>query len=86
MLANIDGSGTTVLYNDSSPHVSIQLDRHTQLPWSNVSRDGSLYAFNEQGAMVGVSKLFIGSFSTGKIIPLVSNPSGAVAVAGWTRM
>lgn len=86
MLANIDGSGTTVLYNNSSPHVSIQLDHHTQLPWSNVSRDGTLYAFNEQGAMVGVSKLFIGSFTTGKIIPLVSNPSGAVAVAGWTRM
>ncbi|MBA2676781.1 MAG: hypothetical protein H0U76_00025 [Ktedonobacteraceae bacterium] len=86
MLANIDGSGTTALYSNSSPHVSVQLDRHTQLPWSNVSRDGTLYAFNEQGAMVGVSKLFIGSFSTGKIISLVSNPSGAVAVAGWTRM
>ena len=86
MLANIDGSGTTILYNDSSPHVSIQLARHTQLPWSNVSRDGTLYAFNEQGAMVSVSKLFIGSFSTGKVISLVSNPSGAVAIAGWTRM
>ncbi len=86
MLANIDGSGTTILYKDSSPQVSVQLARHTQLPWSNVSRDGTLYAFNEQGAMVGVSKLLIGSFSTSKVIPLVSNPSGTVSVAGWTRM
>lgn len=84
MLANVDGSGTTVLYNTSSPHVSIQLDRHTQLPWSIVSRDGTLYAFNEQGAMVGVSRLLIGSFTTGKLIPLVSNPAGTVSVVGWT--
>ena len=86
LLANIDGSGTSILYTSSTPHVGIQLDRHNQLPWSNISRDGTLYAFNEQGAMVGVSRLLIGSFSTGKIIPLVSNPSGAVGIAGWTRM
>lgn len=84
MLANIDGSGITTLYKDSALHVSIQLDRHGQLPWSNVSRDGTLYAFSEQGGMVGVSKLLVGSFATGKIVSLVSNPAGTVSVAGWT--
>ncbi len=84
MLANIDGSGITVLYRNSTLHVSIQLDRHAQFPWSNVSRDGTLYAFSEQGAMVGVSRLLVGSFTTGKITSLVSNPSGSVSVAGWT--
>ncbi len=86
MLANINGSGTTPLYKNNSAHISLQLNRYAQLPWSNVSRDGRLYAFNEQGAMINVSRLVIGSFTTGKITPLVSNPSGTVFVVGWTRM
>ncbi|GAC1367777.1 MAG: hypothetical protein NVSMB44_33770 [Ktedonobacteraceae bacterium] len=86
VLANTDGSGTTALYNNSGAHTSIQLNHHAQLPWSNVSRDGDLYAFNEQGAILHVSRLLIGSFSTGKLTTLVSNPAGTVSVAGWTTM
>jgi hypothetical protein len=86
MLANTNGSGVTTLYKNNSVHVGLQLNRYGQLPWSNISRDGHLYAFSEQGAMMNVSSILIGSFASGKITTLVSNPSGTVFVAGWTRM
>ncbi len=84
MTVRTDGSRATTLYNNGAPHVSIELNRRAPLPWSNVSRDGHLYAFNEQGAMVGVSNLLLGSFSGGKPTKIVSNSSGSVSTVGWT--
>jgi len=86
MLANTDGSDTTMLYKNSSVHIGLQLNRYGQLPSSNISRDGSLYAFCEQGAMMNVSRVLVGSFATGKIITLAYSPSSTVSVAGWTKM
>ncbi len=79
---NTDGSGLTRLTTESNADQTSYLG--TIVPWSNVSRDGSMYALEVvtfQGK-TGSSVLLFGSMNGG----MPTKFAGGGAVVGWTRM
>ena len=89
---NIDGSGLTRLTTEQAgDHTS--LNPSIRSPWSNVSRDGSLYAARLavfQGNTPPAYSLVLGSFHGGKptLFATVSHPGEQtqLELAGWTIM
>lgn len=85
---NSNGTGVTQLMATQSGQ-NVGLNQFTQFPWSNVSRDGSLYSLQ----VVSTQSGFIQTLETG---PLGGSPSTAFAtvngkqvilsVVGWTTM
>ena len=78
---NTDGSGLTKLASNGS------LNRQSQFPWSNVSRDATLYAF--QGFDGKTISLQFGSLSGGATNTFASTAAGGnanLAIVGWTTM
>ena len=75
-----DGTGLTRL----TKGIAI-LNSDSQFPWSNVSRDGRLYAVQTFDTPI---RLLIGSLGGGAITTVVSVPAAkvSVSVVGWTRM
>lgn len=80
---NMDGSGLTRLTSDTAAINSV-LNSYTQYPWSNVSRDGSIYALG-QGTST-TSTLLYGSINGGKPTVFASIVGAQLAIAGWTTM
>jgi hypothetical protein len=67
------------------------LNDWTQLPWSNVSRDGALYSLNADKVLSSnpyqaQTTVYYGSLSGGNPVAVASTTSGSLAVAGWTLM
>ncbi len=85
---NTDGTGLTGLYINRS-HESSNLNSFSQFPWSNVSRDGGMYALqviNTQGKTPALA-LRIGSLNGGPTTTFASSADGSdLSVAGWTTM
>ena len=85
---NADGTGLTGLYIDQS-HESSNLNSFSQYPWSNVSRDDTMYALqviNTQGKTPAFA-LRVGSLNGGPITTFASSADGSdLSVAGWTTM
>jgi hypothetical protein len=90
-----DGSGKHVL-NTLSVNSLYELNENSQLPWSNVSRDGTTYAL-QQGATVtdqgvtvkgGQSVILIGSLNGGNptVIASTAGSLSTTSLAGWTTM
>ncbi len=83
---NTDGTGLTRLNMDKAGQLSY-LNRSSQYPWSNISRDGSLYALdvsNSQGKIASYTLLF-GSLSGGEPTVFASVSDGTeLAIVGWT--
>jgi eukaryotic-like serine/threonine-protein kinase len=81
-----DGTGLARLTTDSA-HQRGALNDSSQYPWSNASRDGSMYAL-EQGGSQGttqVSSLLFGPLSGGTPTPFASiTGSSSLAIVGWT--
>lgn len=85
---NTDGSGLTRLYADQ-PHESSGLNPYSQYPWSNVSRDGSMYALqviNSQGKTPAFT-LLVGSLKGGNSMTFASIADGSdLSIVGWTTI
>ena len=78
---NTDGSGLTQLASAGS------LNRQSQFPWSNVSRDASLYSF--QGFDGKTISLEFGSLNGGATTTFASIAAGGnadLAIVGWTTL
>lgn len=81
-----DGSGKRVL-NTLSGSETENLNDTSQLPWSNVSRNGASYAL-QQGPSANRQSILIGSLSGGNTIVVftASNTSSGLDLVGWTTM
>jgi hypothetical protein len=87
-----DGTGRLVLFseraNTSNGPQNWTLNPYTQFPWSNVSRNGTLYSFQAQ-AFIGntnTQTLRLGSFKGGRPKVFASTSQGSLAMVGWTTM
>ena len=82
-----DGSGRTVLFDTASNGTTYNLNVFTQFPWSNVSRDSSLYSLQtttNNGSKL--QTLDYASLNGGTPIQFASTTSGSVDIVGWTTM
>jgi eukaryotic-like serine/threonine-protein kinase len=89
-MIHTDGTGLTCLTTDSA-NLSTNLNVDSQYPWSNVSRDGSLYAVEQQTPQTsghpGTGTLFFGSLSGGTPTHFAWMPDGTqLSIVGWTMM
>jgi hypothetical protein len=86
---NINGSGLTRL-TTSDAGVSggpTLLCQFTQYPWSNVSRDGSMFALQQNSANGQTQSLLFGSLSGGTSTTFASIADGTqLSIVGWTTM
>ena len=85
---NTDGTGLTFLSHDSAT-LNNTLNRYSQYPWSNVSRDGNLYSLQSQMLSLGVAHhtLLIGSLHGGSPTAFASIADGTrLDLVGWTTM
>ena len=85
-----DGTGLTRLTTDSAT-LSTSLNAGSQYPWSNVSRDGTLYAVEQQtpqkSGNPGTALLLFGSLSGGTPTTFASTSDGTgLSIVGWTTM
>jgi eukaryotic-like serine/threonine-protein kinase len=89
-MIHTDGTGLTRLTTDSKDQVS-NLNPDSQYPWSNVSRDGNLYAMEQQSLQPsghpGTVTLFFGSLHGGTRTRFASMSDGTqLSIVGWTTM
>ena len=84
---NLDGTGLTRLTTDGAGQMS-SFNLMSQSPWSNVSRDGHLYALNFSSNQGTTQALLIGSLTGAGASPFatVSITVGSVEIVGWTTM
>jgi len=87
---NTDGSGLTHLVSISAQQYCF-LNYDAQEPWSNVSRDGSMYVLQVNGfrnasqSLVETDTLFVGSLHSGQPRIFADTDDGSqLAMAGWT--
>jgi hypothetical protein len=77
---NTDGTSLTRLTTGLD-----QLNQYTQYPWSNVSRDGKMYALESPGN--GTDSLLYGSLNGGTPTTFVrSSADTTLSIVGWTTM
>jgi hypothetical protein len=82
-----DGSGRTVLFDTASNGITYSLNVFTQFPWSNISRDGSLYSLQtttNNGSRQ--QTLDYASLNGGAPIQFAYTSTGSVDIVGWTTM
>jgi hypothetical protein len=86
---NADGSGLTRL-TSSGAGVSggpTLLCPYAQYPWSNVSRDGSKFASQQNSANGQTESLLFGSINGGSSTTFASISDGTqLSIVGWTTM
>ncbi len=86
---NTNGSGLTRLTTNGAgvsggPSFMCQF---TQYPWSNVSRDGSMFAIQQNSANGQTQSLLFGSLSGGRSTTFNSIAGGTqLSIVGWTIM
>ena len=80
---NLDGTGLTRLATAGASQM--YFNRSSQFTWSNISRDGSLYALKISD---GIQSLVIGSLggTSPSTFATVSASVGTVDTVGWTTM
>lgn len=89
-MIHTDGTGLARLTIDSA-NLSTSLNGDSQYPWSNVSRDGSWYAVEQQTSQTsshpGTLTLFFGSLSGGTSTRFAEMSDGTqLSIVGWTTM
>ena len=84
---NLDGTGLTHLTTEGAGQMS-SLNGSSQFPWSNVSRDGRMYALGIGSNNGTMAALLIGSLggTSPSTFATVSRTVGNVAIVGWTTM
>lgn len=80
----VDGSGLERLTTDTQNQQS--LCPFTQYVWSNVSRDGSLYALQEHDAKTNTYSMYYGSLNGGTPTQFASISNTELLFAGWTGL
>lgn len=80
-----NGTGLTRLTTDAAG-LGSSFNQFTQFPWSNVSRDSTLYAVQVVGNMT--QSIHVGLLSGGMPTSIAASNSSGVSldVAGWTKM
>jgi hypothetical protein len=79
-----DGTGRTVLFDLPKNNTAYSMNVFTQFPWSNVSRDGSMYSLQTSSQSNTLQTLVFGSTKGGKPTQFASTYRGSVDIAGWT--
>ncbi len=79
-----DGSGRTVLFDLPRNTTTYQMNGYTQYPWSNLSRDGSMYTLRTYDQSNSLQTLVFGSMKGGKPIQFAYTYRGSVDIVGWT--
>jgi hypothetical protein len=85
----VDGSQPTQLMSDGAGVSGgpSTLCSFTQYPWSNVSRDGSMYAIQHSSKHGTVQTLLFGSLNGGSPTTFATSSDGTqLAVVGWTTI
>jgi hypothetical protein len=80
-----DGSGRTVLFDQPKNATSYHMNVYTQFPWSNVSRDGSMYTLQTSNENTTLQTLVFGSMKGGKPTQFAYTDRGSVDIVGWTN-
>ena len=77
-----------MLLPDTFPGAGVMLNMYTQSPWSNVSRDGHLYAMRVASPQaLGYDALYLGSMNGGNSLKFASSSDGSqLFIVGWTTM
>jgi hypothetical protein len=87
---NTDGTGNTFLtpINAGGPNSSLGSNQFTRYPWSNFSRDNSMYALERVTAQKGnvTDTLFFGSLNGGSPTTFAAISGTVLALVGWTTM
>lgn len=84
---NIDGTGLTRLTTDPGTQSRQSLCPFTQYVWSNVSRDGTLYALQEHDPKTNTYNMYYGSLSGGAPFQFAGiNDGTELLLAGWTSL
>jgi eukaryotic-like serine/threonine-protein kinase len=82
---NTDGTGLTRLTTDADG--SQGLNSFTRHVWSNISRNGKMYALQEANLTRQTSAILFGSLNGGTPTTFVSTSDGSqLALVGWTTM
>ncbi len=81
-----DGSRRTVLFDTIRGSTDYSMDLYTQYPWSNISRDGGMYALQTRDNNGSLQTLVVGSLNGGNPTQFAYTSRGSVAIAGWTTM
>lgn len=78
----------TKLTTVSSSQTGFSLNPTSQLPWSNVARDGSYYVVQAVDPVATTQSILVGSTNGGDVIPVATtNPgSSTVSIVGWTTL
>ena len=79
-----DGSGRTALFDLPKNATTYNMNVYTQFPWSNVSRDGSMYTLQTTNQNNLLQTLVFGSLKAGNPIQFAYTSRGSVDIAGWT--
>ncbi len=84
---NLDGTGLTRLTTAGTGQMS-SLNGTSQFPWSNISRDGSMYALKISSNNDTTASLLMGSLggTSPSTFVTVSRTVGFVIIVGWTTM
>ncbi len=80
-----DGSAPLRLTSDNTGEIS-NLNSFSQYFWSNVSRDGKLYALEMSNFSTGTYTLLYGSLNGGTPTTFASISGTVLEIAGWTKM
>ena len=83
---NSDGSGLSQLMAGSTPQTLLNLAA-SYLPWSNASRDSTLYALQLYDLTVSKETLVYGHMSGGAPVAFASSTAGnGLNIVGWTKL
>lgn len=87
---NTNGTGNTFLTSSGGTGTSpiLGLNQYSQFPWSNFSRDGSMYSLEEVTVQNGIvtNTLLIGSLNGGNPTSFASISGTELSIVGWTTM
>jgi hypothetical protein len=79
-----DGSGRTVLFDLPKNATTYNMNVYTRFPWSNVSRDGSMYTLQTTNQNNLLQTLVYGSLKGGNPTQFAYTYRGSVDIVGWT--
>lgn len=87
---NADGTGNTFLTSTGGIGTNpiLGLNPFTQFPWSNFSRDGSMYSLEAVTVQNGnvINTLLVGSLNGGNPTSFASISGTELSIVGWTMM
>ncbi len=81
-----DGSGRTVLFDLPRNTTSYTMNVFTQFPWSNVSRDRSMYTLQTSDSNSSLQTLVFGALRGGAPTQFAFTSRGSVDIVGWTTL